>query len=162
LGPTPSAGSGSAGAEPAALPGGTPTTAPVAERTGSLENVPVSVAVYPVQRLGSIATLNLRVTSRTGERFSLRSSFNDHDPERGSDSASAPDAVRLLDGVHQKVYLAATTEDGTCLCSPVTDLVPAREREFWVSVTFAAPPADVRSVAVIVPTLGTVDDVPVR
>ena len=75
----------------------------------------------------------------------------------------AADGLRLVDGKNAKLYLVASDGNGTCVCTGdlngvfLEDDVPQ-----LFSATFAAPPGDLTTVDVRVPTFGTVKGVPVQ
>ena len=144
-----------------------PDEQPVARRRAALDGQRVTASIYRVHRNGEVSVINLKLTSDNRDPldggFSIQESLNDHNPELSAKQKTAPDGLRLIDGENKKAYLPATTGDGQCLCSPLSTRSPAwdRQTEWWVSVTFAAPPASVQSVDVSIPVFGTVSDVPV-
>lgn len=136
---------------------------PVATRSGSIGKDSVTTQVFPVQRSGDTATVDLYVASRNpGDEFMLSGTLGDGNTETASKSLTSVDGIRLLDTTAKKAYLPAVTADGACVCSPDDDNTMTYTSSVWVTVTFAAPPASVTAVSVAVPTFGTFTDVPVR
>ena len=143
-------------------PSTAPTDQPVAVRPGSINEIRVKTSVFPVRRSGQTVSVNVLIESRdTGEPFILRGELNDGDLDVVSDSRDAVDGLRLIDTKNKKMHLPATTGDGVCACTPADDRGWKSETAVWVSVVFAAPPADVTAVDVSVPGFGTVANVPV-
>lgn len=138
-----------------------PTEQPFAVRPGAIGDVRVTASVYPVRRSGQTATVNVVLASaKPDEEFSLQGQLSDGNPEVGSREGSSVDGLRLVDATNKKAYLPATTGDGICACTPADDRMWTKERVIWVSVVFAAPPADLTSINVQIPQFGTVTDVP--
>lgn len=136
---------------------------PVVSRRGALEEHAVSARLFAVRRSGGIATVNLELRAlATGAEFTIGTSLNDGNPEVSSRGRTAPDGIKLIDPAHRRVYLAASSADGSCLCQPQPSQISVRRTsQVWVSVAFAEPPARVRSVDVVVPQFGTFTDVPI-
>lgn len=151
---------------PTRTPSATPTPTPTAEqpftiRPGAVKRVPVHAAVYPVHRSGQTATVNVMISSDSelGE-VDLGGRLSDGNPEIGSRNPKSVDGLRLIDGANKRTYLPATTSDGVCACTPADGQVPESNSVVWVSVVFAAPPADLTSIDVQIPLFGTITHVP--
>lgn len=144
----------------------TPTAVPeqaVAARPASLEKVRVRGSLYPVQRTGDMATVNLFIESKNpDETFSIFAALSDNNPETSSKDSSAADGLRLIDTTAKKAYLPATTADGRCMCTPDGHTADEGHSSEWVTVVFAAPPATVTRVDVVVPQFGTFNNVAIR
>lgn len=140
-----------------------PSQEPVARRDGAIEQKPVTLDLFPIEVRDNLATVNLVVrTTDPDDAIRIAGALNDHNPEIGAKSNGAPDGIRLLDPKNKRAYLAATTSGGDCLCSPDDSTTTIRrEPVWWVSVQFAAPPADVKTFDVSIPGFGTVNDVPI-
>jgi hypothetical protein len=143
-----------------------PSTAedPVATRRGSVGTVRVRGSLFPVQRSAETATVNLLIVSDDPkEIFALGSSFGDGNPEVSAKQSASVDGIRLVDPVAKRVHLAATTAEGSCVCTPTDGRgVWQFESVMWVTVAFAAPPASSTTVDVVLPVFGTVNDVPIH
>ncbi|WP_017622657.1 hypothetical protein [Nocardiopsis chromatogenes] len=69
--------------------------------------------------------------------------------------------VKLVDSANGKVHLPARDEDGTCVCSTyggADELGPGDS--ILYSATYGAPPEDVETMDVKIPTAGSFDNVP--
>jgi hypothetical protein len=172
--PAPDVGGGSPSAAPTGAPAGTATPpgpsssgpadglgSPVATRTSSRAGQEITLALYPVVRDGSTSHLNLTLTATKGD-VGVADMLSDHDREAADADFFAADGLQLVEGKHAKLYLVASDGQGECVCS--RDLASALMTRvpLLVSATFAAPPADVSTVAVRVPAFGVVKDVPVQ
>ena len=130
-------------------------------RPGAIDTVRVKAAVYPVRRAGQTATVNVLITAdNPQEEFTHQRRAVRREPRGGVRSDRAVDGLRLIDPTHKKAYLPATTGDGICACTPADDAELTMTTAVWVSVVFAAPPADLTTISVQVPQFGTVTDVP--
>ncbi len=146
----------------------TPATPPHAESPhrrlrGSFEGVAVVAEVYPIRRLGSTSVANVRFVAVNASRtFRILEALNDHNPEVGDGGDTSPDGLRLIDPQAEKAYLPATISDHECLCSPARNAWTDRYTDVTVTVAFAAPPATMETIHLLVPGFGTVTDVPLR
>ncbi|MBB3326404.1 hypothetical protein [Microlunatus antarcticus] len=166
-GPAPSAseGPGTTSPAPVPLPSGSASTGdqPVATRPGSFDKDKVVATLYPVRRTGQTASVNLYIAAQDPDgSFMLLNSLGDGNTETSSKALTSVDGVRLVDPVAKKAYLPAVTADGQCVCSPDDGATGEVRSSVWVTVTFAAPPAELTMINVTVPTFGTFTDVPVR
>ena len=166
-GPATPAPSGSATPSPTATPtasgAGSAGDQPVATRPGSFDKDKVVATMYPVRRSGETASVNLYLAAQDPDgTFMLLNSLGDGNTETSSKALTSVDGVRLVDPVAKKAYLPAVTADGQCVCSPDDGATGEVRSSVWVTVTFAAPPAQLTSINVTVPTFGTFTDVPVR
>ncbi|WP_157547791.1 hypothetical protein [Nonomuraea candida] len=71
------------------------------------------------------------------------------------------DGVFLVDVKNAKKHLVALDSEGKCVCSRIESLFLKQDDTAVFSATFAAPPADVTSVDVHIPNVGTLADVPI-
>ena len=130
-------------------------------RPGAIDKVRVKASVFPVRRAGQTATVNVLIASdNPQEAFMLNGELSDGNPEVGSRSDRAVDGLRLVDATNKKAYLPATTGDGICACSPADNAGLDETNALWVSVVFAAPPAQLATISVQIPQFGTITDVP--
>ena len=112
---------------------------------------------------GETASVNLYIAAQDPDgTFMLLNSLGDGNTETSSKALTSVDGVRLVDPVAKKAYLPAVTADGQCVCSPDDGATGEVRSSVWVTVTFAAPPAELTMINVTVPTFGTFTDVPVR
>lgn len=159
--PTPSAAEPTPAGGPSPSDTGVPPEQPFTVRPGAIDGVRVNASVFPVRRAGQTAVVNVLLASANPEeRFSLQMELSDGNPEVGSRENGSVDGLRLVDATNKKAYLPATTGDGVCACTPADDRMWTKDSAIWVSVIFAAPPADLTTINVQIPQFGTVTDVP--
>ena len=151
------------GSPTAAAPGSAaPSTEPYRKLRGAFKDIPVVAEVYPIQRGPKTATANVRfIAVKSSDTFRI-GTLNDSNPELGDSNNTAPDGLRLIDTTAGKAYLPATIGDQECLCSPRINTVLDNYTDVTVSVTFAAPPAELTAIDLVIPRFGTVRDVPLR
>ena len=152
-------------AAPVPVPSGSASAGdqPVVSRPGSFDKDRVVATLYPVRRTGETASVNLYVAAQDPDgTFMLLNSLGDGNTETSSKALTSVDGVRLVDPVAKKAYLPAVTSDGQCVCSPDDGATGEVRSSVWVTVTFAAPPAQLTIINVTVPTFGTFTDVPIR
>lgn len=129
---------------------------PAATRQATKENVAYTLAVYPLVRDGQLATLTYRLTVDA-----LPEGKDNVFPHTLVGTNSWNDGTTLVDSTNNKVYLPARDVEGDCLCSDVNRVMLAGETQTMTAV-YAAPPEDISSVDLIVPTFGSVPGVPVE
>ena len=160
--PAPPAPSAPSSGQP--TPASTPSVAaeqPFAVRPGAVRRVRVHAAIFPVRRSGQTATANVMISADDPfNDVDLEERLSDRNPEVGSRSPRSVDGLRLIDGKNKKTYLPATTADGVCACTPADGGMWNKTNVVWVSVVFAAPPADLTTIDVQIPLFGTVTNVP--
>lgn len=174
--PAPSASAPSASAAAPAGPSTAPTAGgappagpdqlgtPVATRKSSKDGEEIVVTLYPVVRDGGVSHLNFTLASAAApnKKVQIDSLLSDSDSATGDKGGWAADGLQLIDGKNNKVYLTASDGRGQCLCSRQLIGVYLQDNlPLALSATFAAPPADVSTVDVRVPSFGTVVRVPV-
>ncbi|TDE42659.1 hypothetical protein E1295_27340 [Nonomuraea mesophila] len=71
------------------------------------------------------------------------------------------DGVYLVDVKNAKKHLVAKDSEDKCVCSRIGALFLKQDQSAVFSATFAAPPADVGSVDVHIPNVGTLANVPI-
>lgn len=147
----------------------TPTTPPGPETapprpTVAPDSVPVQadvdgvaafLEVGPVVRDGELAVLHVRVTGNHPERSVESADLGLPDLEPGS---TAPNHIRLLDAAALEVRPTAHTADGARVAAASTAEAAAGET-MTLTAVYAAPSGD--TTAVLLPTVGLVDRVPV-
>ena len=147
------------------VPSGSASTGeePVATRPGSFDKDKVVATLYPVRRSGETASVNLYIAAQDADgTFMLLNSLGDGNTETSSKALTSVDGIRLIDPVGKKAYLPAVTADGQCVCSPDDGATGEIRSSVWVTVTFAAPPAQLTMINVTVPTFGTFTDVAIH
>lgn len=151
-------------ADPGASSGAAPLGEVFATRTSAMGSVKVTMQLYPLQRDGSVSHLNLTLSApATGTEGQVTQLLSDSNPKAGDSTSDAADGIQVVDGKNSKLYLVASDGSGTCLCSRslgrtfLEDDLPV-----LVTATYAAPPADVSTVDLLVPSFGTVKGVPVQ
>lgn len=123
----------------------------LAEREGDVNGQPAVLEVLSLRRSGTLVDLDLRLTNRGDRPVLLGSGTFGTGP---ADSTLA--GVSLVDGVHRKRYVPVRDEQDRCLCSG-TALTLDEASSTVLSATFAAPPTDLESVQVDVPSFGSFD-----
>ena len=89
--------------------------------------------------------------------------LSDEDYGSSDNTGLAADGLSLVDVKNSKLYLVASDGAGTCLCSRgLSGVFLSRNLPAIFSATFAAPPADITTVDMRIPTFGTVRNVPVQ
>ncbi len=157
-------------------PGGKVVATPekaIASRDGSVDSKPVKLEIVQLKRSGGTSALSFRLSelTSTGDSSGLAqvaSTFDDgilekekntDDPTVGGDSL---DGVSLIDSKNRKRYLVARDSNNACVCDgDLGNAFVRQDAPLVLSATFAAPPADVSSMDVVVPHFGTFKDVPV-
>ncbi len=108
------------------------------------QNPDVHVDVIELKRTGGdTVTLKARITNESTKKF------------RGI----PVDKAYLLDTTHKNKQMVARDESKHCLCSKMTTVEAKARAEIWAK--FAAPPADVQKLTVILPGFSPLEDVPV-
>jgi hypothetical protein len=128
--------------------------APIASRTASYGVDKVRVDLQSLRRDGELSTLALRVTNLGSDEYSV-----DHD--FGDVSNYDLSGITLIDGKNSKRYLVGRDSKDRCVCTSTIALRIQPRASYNLTATFAAPPADVTSLEVSIPGLGTLNDVPV-
>ena len=106
---------------------------------------------------GDTVTLKFRLKNTTGEKKNpIDKHFTKYDP-------SDVGKVSLVDYVNKKRYLVMKDSNNNCICSSDTYnahiLAASEAREFWAK--FAAPPANITKISIILPGAAPFDDVPI-
>lgn len=160
--PTPTAAPTSAGDRPNAS--STPSSSFATPRTSAAAGPPIATTGDPTSAAGAIEIASLRRDSPqlVTLRFALVNSGTKDvgvaNRFGGAGSRSMTD-VALVDPDGLKKYLTVLDEKDQCLCSTNLTNVPAGGR-LDLFATFAAPPAEVKAVTVIVPSFQPLNDVP--
>jgi hypothetical protein len=153
-------------------PSGKPVATPqkvVAAREGSVDQKPVTLEILELKRSGGTSALTFRLTAKDSEGSAqVAQTFDDgisekikgtDDPTQGSGSL---DGISLVDTKNRKRYLVGRDENGVCVCdSNLSSGFANADAPLLLSATYAAPPADVRTMDVVIPHFGTFKDVPI-
>jgi hypothetical protein len=150
----------------ALTPAGADLGQPVASGQAGQGKWSLKVEVYPLKRSDRSISANLRITAVSGpgnDRFQVSGLLSDGNYESVDFGGHAADGVQLIDGVNAKAHLPASDGKGQCFCSrDLSGAFIAVGGSQVISAVYAAPPADVRSMAVVVPKFGTFANVPIQ
>jgi hypothetical protein len=163
-GPTSAAPGQPTPADPSALAGNGQLGQVVASRTSAKDGDKVIAELYPVQRDGTVSHLNLTLSVPAGasKKVQVSDLLSDENYDAIDHDGLVADGIQLVDGKNAKLYLVASDGRGQCLCSRgLSGVFLGEGAPVLISATFAAPPADVTSVDVRLPSFGTVKGVPV-
>ncbi len=137
------------------------TTAAAAPSAGVLAtaegNWPgVRVEVLELKRTsGDSVTLKFAIVNDSDKAINMAQFRGD-----GYNEYRSVSGVYLLDGSSKQQYFVLKGADKKCLCSQGLDDVASKSRvNAWAK--FAAPPADVQKIAVVVPRFIPLEDVPI-
>jgi len=153
-------------ADPNQPPAGDQLGQVVATRTSASDGDKVVLRLYPVQRDQTTSHVNLTLSSGSAsstDSVSINQMLSDGNSSSSDKSPWTADGLQLVDGKNSKLYLVASDGQGQCVCS--RELIAVRLKNgapVLISGTFAAPPADVTSVDVRIPSFGVVKNVPVQ
>lgn len=151
-------------------PTGTTTTAaaaPLASRTGNVDNIPVTFSIVSLKRAGSTVQLTFSLTTKSSDRAQVGSAFDDGLFEKitspGASTVSGADSldgIYLIDSTNRKKYLVGRDSQNACICdSDLGNGFVGDSAPLFLSATFGAPP--VSAVDVFVPHYGTFANVPI-
>jgi len=135
----------------------------LASRQGQIDDDPVRLQIVELARGATTSTLTIRVTN-TGHQGSAQIHRVFSDGEIGDESLNGSenlDGITLVDSRGAKRYLVARDSRGVCVCDTAlgsTFLDP--QTSLVLSATFAAPPAGVKAIDVVIPRFGAFRDVP--
>jgi hypothetical protein len=138
---------------------------PVATRTSTHDGAPVTLTLYPVIRSGATSSVNFTLSSsgRNGGRVQVSDMLSDEDYDSSDNTGLAADGLSLVDVKNSKLYLVASDGAGNCLCSRgLSGVFLGGDLPAVFSATFAAPPVDITTVDMRIPTFGTFKNVPVQ
>jgi hypothetical protein len=142
----------------------------VASRDGQIDGEAVRLEITDLVRSGSTTALTFELSvaeTRAGETEAsaqIAQTFDDGLAEatggKGQDSFTA-DGISLIDATNGKRYLVARDSGGVCVCDGnLASRFVEPAAPTGLSATFGAPPADVESVDVVIPSFGTFKNVP--
>jgi hypothetical protein len=146
--------------------GPVPAAAPekaLAAREIGLAGDRIKVTLTSLAREGGLATLNFSATAvepRSTTGWQVSSAFGSD--EGPGNTSLAANGVYLIDGKNKKKHPAASDSSGQCVCSSnLSATFLHKGQSVVLSVTFAAPPANVNAVDVHIPNAGMFRNVPV-
>ncbi len=134
-----------------------PAAAPAGIATADGETPGVTVTIKEFKR-ASGGTLSMKLVITNGSDKKLMIDYSLGDPEHSIADYDSIGGVHLIDPVGRKKYFVARDSQSKCICSQgVKDVEPGASINVWAK--FAAPPADVQKISVIVPHFAPMDDV---
>jgi hypothetical protein len=156
-----------AGATPADPSQSTTDLGPaVATRTASHSGYSVTLTLYPVVRSGTTSSVNFTLSAPEGASIAglqVSDMLTDGDFASSDATGHAADGLSLVDGKNSKLYLVASDGEGKCLCSrDLSRVFLNKNLPVIMYAIFAAPPADITTVDMRIPTFGTIRNVPVQ
>jgi hypothetical protein len=142
-------------AAPAAPAATAPAPAGIATADG--ETAGVTATIKELKR-SSGGTVSLKLVITNGSQKQLGTGYAFVDPDNEIRDFNSIGGVHLIDPVGKKKYFVARDSEKKCVCSQgVKDIAPGASINVWAK--FAAPPAEVQKVSVIVPHFSPMDDV---
>lgn len=147
-----SAASATAASTPASA---APAPTGIASADGEIAGVTATVKEL---KRSSGGTLSLKLVITNGSAKELGTGYAFGDPDNQIRDFNSIGGVHLIDPVGKKKYFVARDSNGKCVCSQeIKDIAPGASINVWAK--FAAPPAEVQKVSVIVPHFSPMDDV---
>lgn len=147
---------GSPLSSPAPAPSSSSPAAPIAQVTGQVPDLTLSV--LDVRRDGEVATLDFTLTSAQGAKPVIQP-YSLVDPQSHGNDFSGSSLVDVGAG---KRYLAVFDTAGDCLCSKIPYNDPLWSgKAVRLYVEFPAPPSSTTKVQVDMPTFPPIDNVPI-
>ncbi len=132
--------------------------------TGAAEPVAVTESQLPGIRAEIIAlkrssgdtlTLKFRIVNESDKSMDPSCKMR----ETATEPCGPISGVHILDTVGGKKYLVLRDSTGRCICADVGTIGPGKSLLLWAK--FPAPPAETRTVSVIIPLFLPADDVPI-
>lgn len=152
-----SAASAAAASTPAASTPASAAPAPTGIATADGETAGVTATVKELKR-SSGGTVSLKLVITNGSEKKLKTGYDFGDPDNQVRDFNSIGGVHLIDPVGKKKYFVARDSKGKCVCSQeIKGIDPGASINVWAK--FAAPPAEVQKVSVIVPHFSPMDDV---
>jgi hypothetical protein len=167
--PKPSSGAQATATTPAGKKVAVPEDA-IATRKGAIGDNAVKLEVLELKRSDQTSTLTLRLTPEGSSNFQIGEAFDDGVDQKvkGAPTSAGPvnstsmDGIALIDTKNRKRYLVGHDTKGVCVCdSNLGAQFVGSGTTTVLSATYAAPPADVGEMDVVVPRFGTFKNVPV-
>ena len=129
---------------------------PIATSDGTIEGVRVEVTEFR-RTSGDILSLRFTIVNDSDRPLQV----GDVGVGAGAliDGASYTiGGVHAIDAVGKKKYFVARDSAGACVCSQFKSVAPKSRSSHWAR--FAAPPAGVERMTIVIPPFAPMDDVP--
>ena len=116
----------------------------------------VSIVIQDLKRDESNSvTLRFQLVNESGKFFHPGCKWR----EASNRACEEIGGVHLIDNANKKKYLVVRDSTGKCVCSVVQQVKAGARSNLWAK--FAAPPANVEKVTVVVPDFQPIDGVPI-
>jgi hypothetical protein len=116
----------------------------------------ISILIQDLKRDESNSvTLRFQVINDSGKSFHPGCKWR----EASNRACDEIGAVHLIDNANKKKYLVVRDGAGKCTCSLMREVKAGARTNLWAK--FAAPPANVEKVTVVVPDFQPIDGVPI-
>ena len=116
----------------------------------------ISVVIQDLKRDESNSvTLRFQVINDSGKSYHPGCKWR----EASNRACDEIGAVHLIDNANKKKYLVVRDSAGKCACALIREIKAGARTNLWAK--FAAPPANVEKVTVVVPDFQPVDGVPI-
>jgi hypothetical protein len=133
---------------------GAPTLAAELKAEGS--EAGISIVIQDLKRDESNSvTLRFQVINETTKSFDPGCKWR----EASNRACEEIGGVHLIDNANKKKYLVVRDSTGKCVCSVVRQVRAGARSNLWAK--FAAPPANVEKVTVVIPDFQPIDGVPI-
>jgi len=116
----------------------------------------ISIVIQDLKRDESNSvTLRFQLVNESGKPFHPGCKWR----EASNRACEEVGGVHLIDNANKKKYLVVRDSAGKCACSTVQQVKAGARSNLWAK--FAAPPANVEKVTVVVPDFQPIDGVPI-
>jgi hypothetical protein len=116
----------------------------------------ISIVITDLKRDESNSlTLRFQLVNESGKAFHPGCKWR----EASNRACDEVGGVHLIDNANKKKYLVVRDSTGKCACSTVQQVKAGARANLWAK--FAAPPANVEKVTVVVPDFQPIDGVPI-
>ena len=101
-------------------------------------------------------TLRFQLINESGKTFNPGCNWREAGHKGDCDEIGG---VHLIDNANKKKYLVVRDSTGKCTCSVIREVKSGARANLWAK--FAAPPANVEKISVVVPDFQPIDGVPI-
>jgi len=116
----------------------------------------ISILIQDLKRDESNSvTLRFQVINDSGKSFHPGCKWR----EASNRACEEVGGVHLIDNANKKKYLVVRDSTGKCACALIREVKAGARTNLWAK--FAAPPANVEKVTVVVPDFQPIDGVPI-
>ena len=116
----------------------------------------ISIVIQDLKRDESNSvTLRFQLINESGKFFHPGCKWR----EASNRACEEVGGVHLIDNANKKKYLVVRDSTGKCVCSVVQQVKAGARSNLWAK--FAAPPANVEKVTVVIPDFQPIDGVPI-